>query len=492
MDIRFANAATADARAVPVFADKTLSDAAKALDAETSGAVTRAIEAGRFTGAPGDLAEIVAPSGVEATRLVAFGLGDQKKIDGAVLERAAAGIVKHLLITGATAVSLEIDGLGDAEAACRAALGATLAAYRFDQYRTKLPEAKKPSLSTVEIVRSDADSAQSAWEGGWEAVAAGVSLARDLVNEPSNILNPESYAERIEGLASHGLKVEVLGEAEMEKLGMHSLLGVGRGSERESKLVIMKWDGGKAGDAPLAFVGKGVTFDTGGISLKPPQGMEEMKGDMGGSAAVVGLMRALAGRKAKVNAIGIVGLVENMPDGRAQRPGDVVETMSGQTVEVLNTDAEGRLVLADALWYCQDKYKPRFMIDLATLTGAILIALGHEHAGVFSNDDELVGNLAMAGEASDELVWRFPLGDAYDKQIDSPIADMKNIGEGRLAGSITAAQFLQRFVNELPWVHIDIAGTGMWSGAKDPRLPTFGTGYGVRLLDRLVRDFYEG
>jgi len=491
MDIRFAASATADARAVPVFADKQLSEAAKALDSAAGGAVTRAIEAGRFTGAPGDIAEIVAPSGVEADRIVVFGLGDKGKVDGGALEKAAAGVVKHLLASGAKAVSLEIEGLGDAEAACRAALGATMAAYRFDQYRTKLPEAKKPSLTALEIVRSEADGVKTAWTTGWAAVADGVALARDLVNEPANILHPESYAARIKALAEHGLEIEILGEAEMEKLGMHSLLGVGRGSERESQLVIMKWNGGKAGDAPLAFVGKGVSFDTGGISLKPAQGMEEMKGDMGGSAAVVGLMRALAGRKAKVNAVGVVGLVENMPDGRAQRPGDVVTSMSGQTIEVLNTDAEGRLVLADALWYCQQTYKPRFMIDLATLTGAILIALGHEHAGIFSNNDELSENLTKAGQASEETVWRFPLGDAYDKQIDSPIADMKNIGEGRLAGSITAAQFLQRFVNDVPWVHIDIAGTGMWSGSKDPRLPTFGTGYGVRLLDRLVRDNYE-
>ncbi len=491
MDIRFAAAASGDAIAAPVFSGKTFSDAASALDEAAGGALRRALDAARFEGDAGDVLEIAAPSGVEATRIVLFGLGDKAKLDGGGLERAAAGVVKALLTGGAKIVSFRLQGLGDVEAACRAGLGATLAAYRFDKYRTKMPEAKKPSLTGVEIVRGDADACAQTWRDSWGPVADGVAFARDLVNEPANILHPESYVERINELGKLGLEIEVLGEAEMEALGMHSLLGVGRGSERESKLVVMKWNGGKSGDQPIAFVGKGVCFDTGGISLKPAQGMEEMKGDMGGSAAVVGLMRALAGRKAKANVIGVVGLVENMPDGRAQRPGDVVTSMSGQTIEVLNTDAEGRLVLADALWYCQDKYKPRFMIDLATLTGAILIALGHEHAGIFSNDDELAGRLSKAGEASDETVWRFPLGAAYDKQIDSPVADMKNIGEGRLAGSITAAQFLQRFVNDTPWVHIDIAGTGMWSGSKDPRQPTFGTGYGVRLLDRLVRDHYE-
>jgi leucyl aminopeptidase len=271
---------------------------------------------------------------------------------------------------------------------------------------------------------------KAAWQG-WAPVADGVTLARDLVNEPPNVIYPAAYAEKVKELSKLGLEIEVLGEAQMKKLGMHALLGVGQGSENESKMVIMKWNGGEKGEKPLAFVGKGVTFDTGGISLKPGQGMDEMKGDMGGSAAVVGLMAALAGRKAKANVVGVIGLVENMPDGKAQRPGDIVTSMSGQTIEILNTDAEGRLVLADALWYTQEKFDPKFIIDLATLTGAILISLGHEHAGVFSNDDDLVGKLAEAGKASDETVWRLPIGPEYDRQIDSPVADMKNIGEGR-------------------------------------------------------------
>ena len=331
---------------------------------------------------------------------------------------------------------------------------------------------------------------KKAWKS-WEAVAEGVKLARDFVMEPPNILYPEEYAKRIAKLEKEGLEIEVLGESQMKKLGMGSLLGVSQGSAREAKLVIMRWNGGKDGDKPLAFVGKGLTFDTGGISLKPGPGMEEMKGDMGGSAAVVGLMRALAGRKAKANVVGVVALVENMPDGNAQRPGDVVTSMSGQTIEILNTDAEGRLVLADALWYTQERFDPAFIIDLATLTGAVLIALGHEHAAIFSNDDKLADRLFAAGKASDEGVWRLPIGPEYDRHIDSDIADMKNLGQGRNAGSIAGAVFLQRFVNGKPWVHMDIAGTAMYAGSKDPRLPAFGTGYGVRVLDRLVRDFYE-
>jgi len=380
--------------------------------------------------------------------------------------------------------------VADLEGAARAGLGARLAAYRFDKYRTRLSDDKKPSLDTLEIVVTDAKAAKKVWKD-WEPVCEGVELARDLVNEVPNVLGPEEYARRVKKLDKLGLEIEVLGESAMKKLGMGALLGVGQGSAQESQLVVMKRMGGKEGDQPIAFVGKGVTFDTGGISLKPGEKMDEMKVDMGGSAAVVGLMAALAGRKAKVNVVGVIGLVENMPDGKAQRPGDIVTSMSGQTIEILNTDAEGRLVLADALWYTQKEFKPRFMIDLATLTGAILIALGQEHAGIFASDDKLADQLFKAGKASDEGVWRLPLGPEYDRQIDSDIADMKNIGMGRMAGSITAAQFLKRYTNDVPWCHIDIAGTGMHSGAKDPRLPTFGTGYGVRLLDRLVRDNYE-
>lgn len=489
MHIKFASKPSGDALGVAVYEKAALSPSAKALDDASGGTLTRAIKASRFTGDAGQVLEIAAPSGLKAARVVLYGLGAKKQVSGNVYEKAVAAAVKHLLLGGTQTLSLHIDA-EDGELSSRAALGASLAAYRFDQYRSRLKADRKPSLGTVEIVAADDKAAKKAWKS-WEPVAEGVKLARDFVMEPANILYPEEYAKRISKLEKEGLEIEVLGEAQMKKLGMGSLLGVSQGSVREAKLVIMRWNGGKEGDKPLAFVGKGLTFDTGGISLKPGPGMEEMKGDMGGSAAVVGLMRALAGRKAKVNVVGVVALVENMPDGNAQRPGDIVTSMSGQTIEILNTDAEGRLVLADALWYTQEKYDPAFIVDLATLTGAILIALGHEHAGIFSNDDKLADRMFAAGKASDEGVWRLPVGPEYDRQIDSDIADMKNLGQGRNAGSIAAAVFLQRFVNGKPWVHIDIAGTAMHSGSKDPRLPAFGTGYGVRLLDRFVRDYYE-
>ncbi|MGX6647609.1 leucyl aminopeptidase [Maricaulaceae bacterium MS644] len=490
MKIKFADSASGDVVAAPVYSGCALSDAAKALDAEAGGALERAMKASRFKGDAGQTLEIAAPTGVSTAKIVLFGLGEKKSVDGNTLEKAAATVVKGLLTSGAKTLSLRLDVAADLEGVGRAGLGATLGAYRFDKYRTKLSEDKKPSLTSVEIVVEDAKAAKKAW-ADWEGVADGVHLARDLVMEVPNVLGPEEYARRCKKLEKLGLEIEVLGEKEMKKLGMGALLGVGHGSVQESQMVIMKWTGAAAGEQPVGFVGKGVTFDSGGISLKPGQGMDEMKGDMGGSAAVVGAMAALAQRKAKVNAIGIIGLVENMPDGAAQRPGDIVTSMSGQTIEILNTDAEGRLVLADCLWYMQQEFNPKFIVNLATLTGAILVALGQEHAGIFSNDDTLAENLSKAGKASDETVWRLPLGPEYDRQIDSPVADMKNIGEGRNAGSITAAQFLQRFVNDKPWCHIDIAGVGMNASSKDPRNPAFGTGYGVRLLDRLVRDFYE-
>jgi len=321
------------------------------------------------------------------------------------------------------------------------------------------------------------------------ALADGVLLARDLVNEPPNILYPVEFARRATELKRLGVVVEVLDEKAMKKLGMNALLAVNQGSARESRVAVMRWEGGKRGTPPVAFVGKGVCFDTGGISIKPGGGMEDMKGDMAGAACVVGLMQALAGRKAKVNAVGVIGLVENMPDGNAQRPGDIVTSMSGQTIEIINTDAEGRLVLADVLWYTRNRFKPRFMIDLATLTGAIVVALGNEHAGLFSNDDRLAERLSRAGEETGERVWRMPLAAAYDKLIDSKFADMKNTG-GRQGGSITAAQFLQRFVDKTPWAHLDIAGTGFASPQNDIN-KSWGSGWGVRLLDHLVAEHYE-
>ncbi|MDP3298753.1 MAG: leucyl aminopeptidase, partial [Phenylobacterium sp.] len=369
-------------------------------------------------------------------------------------------------------------------------LGVRLGAYRFDRYRTKEAADKKPSVVRAEFVCADVEAAQAAFTT-LAALADGIAFARDLVSEPPNILYPVEFARRVKALETLGLEVEILGEAEMQKLGMGSLLGVGQGSARESQLAIMRWNGAADPAAqPIAFVGKGVCFDTGGISIKPAEGMEDMKWDMGGAAAVAGLMHALAGRKAKVNAVGVLGLVENMPDGDAQRPGDVVTSMSGQTIEIINTDAEGRLVLADALWYCQDRFKPKFMVDRATLTGAIIISLGNDYAGVFSNNDELADNLLAASKAEAEPLWRMPLPPAYDKQIDSMIADMKNTG-GRAGGSITAALFLQRFVNDLPWAHMDIASTAWKKPSSVPTLPEGATGYGVRLLNRMVADRYE-
>ncbi len=320
-------------------------------------------------------------------------------------------------------------------------------------------------------------------------MSEGTVIARDLVNEPANVLGPQEFADRARELESLGVEVEVLDEKAMRRLKMNALLAVGQGSPRGSRLAIMRWNGGAAKERPLAFIGKGVVFDTGGVSIKPASGMEDMKGDMAGAATVVGLMHALAARKARVNVVGMIGLVENMPDGLAQRPGDIVTSMSGQTIEVINTDAEGRLVLADALTYVQQKYKPALIVDLATLTGAIIVALGHQHAGMFSNDDELSARLTAAGEATGEKVWRMPLSKEYDKLINSKFADMKNTG-GRWAGSITAAQFLQRFVEDTPWAHLDIAGTGFKSPQNEIN-KSWGSGFGVRLLDRLVRDNYE-
>ena len=369
----------------------------------------------------------------------------------------------------------------------RIGYGATLATYRFDKYKSKKSKISFPK--NIKILSKNSKELSKKFNHK-KSVAEGVFLARDLVNEPSNILNPEDYAKKIKGLSKYGLKVEVLNEMKMKKLGMDSLLGVGRGSQYESQLVIMRWDGLKTKKTkPLCFVGKGVCFDSGGISLKPGNKMEEMIGDMGGSAAVVGLMKSLALRKAKANVIGVVGLVENMPDGTAQKPGDIIKSMSGQTIEIQNTDAEGRLVLADALWYAQERFKPEFMIDLATLTGAIVMSLGNKMAGIFSNNDSLSSKLFEAGEDSGDKVWRLPLSSSYDKMINSQFADMKNIGMGG-AGSITAAQFLQRFVNNVPWVHIDIAGTA--TGMEKNSINTsWATGFGVHLLDTFVSKFYE-
>ena len=481
---------------VTVSAGKVLSASATAADKASGGALTRAIAASRFAGDKGQWLEVLAPAGLSVSRVLLAGLGAADKIALATWEAIGGDATRRLMTSGETALAIAVDGIADSPvsagvAAARVAYGATLGAYRFDKYRTKQKATDKPTLTSVTVLTKQKATAEKAW-APLQAIAAGVAFTRDLVTEPGNIIYPASLAAEAKKLSRLGVKVEVLGEAAMKKLGMGALLGVGQGSKRESQMVVMRYDGGKAGTAPVAFIGKGVTFDTGGISIKPAGGMEEMKWDMGGAGTVIGLMMALAGRKAKVNAVGLVGLVENMPDGNAQRPGDVVTSMSGQTIEVLNTDAEGRLVLADVLWYCQDRFKPKFMVDLATLTGAIIISLGHEHAGLFANNDVLAERLAAAGKEEGEPLWRLPLTEAYDKALDSPIADMQNIaGPGAGAGSITAAQFLQRFVNNVPWAHLDIAGMA-WSKKDRPTVPKGATAFGVRLLDRLVHDHYEG
>ncbi|NDW07419.1 leucyl aminopeptidase [Jiella pacifica] len=461
-------------------------------------AVAKAAGIAKFKGKGLATLDLIAPAGVEADRLLVVGTHskdpaseeDFLKLGGTILAKtkgAATVTIRCELPAGGALSTADVARIG---------AGALLRAYDFDLYKTKKTksgdegdEEKNDAPSTLTLAVADPDAARAAFEQE-EAVASGTMLARDLVNEPANILGPVEYAERIQELAKHGIDVEVLGESEMKALKMNALLGVSQGSPRPPRLVIMRWNGAGKDEQPVAFVGKGVVFDTGGISIKPAGSMDEMKGDMGGSAAVVGLMRALAGRKAKVNAIGIVGLVENAVDGNAQRPGDIVTAMSGTTIEVLNTDAEGRLVLADALWYCQDRFKPKFMVNLATLTGAIIVALGNHHAGLFSNDDELAERLSAAGKASGEKVWRLPLGREYDKMIEGKFADIKNIGGGRAGGSITAAQFLKRFVNDVPWAHLDIAGTAMGSPSNEYN-QSWASGFGVRLLDRLVADHYQ-
>lgn len=454
--------------------------------------IKRIIEVSGFTGGLGKTAEAIETSSNGVEKIILVGVGEPGKLgndDWLKIGGAAFSCIGKSERATLTLALPETSIAGDE--AADAALGMILRSYKFDRYKTtkKDDNGEPKHAAKINICVADPASAKKAFEVA-EAVADGVLQARNLVNEPSNVLGPVEFAHEAEKLEKLGVKIEILGEKELKKLGMGALLGVAQGSVRPPRLVVMEWQGGKAKDQPVAFVGKGVVFDTGGISIKPAAGMEDMKGDMGGAAAVTGLMRALAGRKAKANVIGVIGLVENMPDGNAQRPGDIVTSMSGQTIEVINTDAEGRLVLADALHYTNDRFKPRFIINLATLTGAVLVALGQHHAGLFSNDDELADQLYDAGQASGEKLWRLPLGDEYDKMIDSKFADMKN-SSGRYAGSITAAQFLKRFVGETPWAHLDVAGTAMGSPSNEYS-QSWASGYGVRLLDRLVRDNFEG
>lgn len=484
MQVEFVGAPSPKAGIAVFLAEgESLPPAAAALDAKTGGAIQRVLDLGRFKGAAGQTQVLAAPAGVEAPFIVLVGLGAGAPSDLA-LETAAGHAYQALKTSGAEALAYACGDLSPAQAA-RTAFAVRLAAYRFAKYRTKDKPEAQPSIGKVEVAAADPEAARAAY-APLSAVADGVLLARDLVSEPPNVLYPATFAERCRELSRLGVEVEVLGEAELERLGMRTLLAVGRGSRKESQLVVMRWNGASGkGGAPLAFVGKGVTFDTGGISIKPADGMEDMKFDMGGAAAVTGAIAALAGRKAKVDAVGVLGLVENMPDGDAQRPSDIVVSMSGQTVEVINTDAEGRLVLADALWYCQERFKPRLIVDLATLTGAMIIALGMEYGGLFANDDGLAESLLAASAATGEKLWRMPLAPEYEKQIDSLAADMKNTG-GRPGGSITAALFLKRFIKDTAWAHLDIAPTAWRKDGKNPISPEGATGYGVRLLDHLA------
>ena len=475
-----------------VFCDDALKFGAATLKGlgDTAALVKRAAAASNFKGKSASTLDILAPEGLKAGRLIVIGTGKPDAIKETEMLKFGGVLAGKMRGAELVTVMAELPaGAMSAEQAASLASGVLLRAYAFDRYKTKKKDDDdKATDVAVSIAVSDVAAAKKAFAAD-ENVVEGVILARNLVNEPPNVLFPVEFARRASELKKLGVAVEVLDIKAMEKLGMGALLGVSQGSTQPGRMVIMRWNGGKKGEQPVAFIGKGVTFDTGGISIKPSGSMEDMKGDMGGAACVVGLMHALAGRKAKCNVVGAIGIVENMPDGNAQRPGDIVTSMSGQTIEIINTDAEGRLVLADVLWYVKEKFKPKFMVDLATLTGAILVALGTEHAGLFSNNDELSERLYAVGQMTGEKVWRLPMGPEYDKMMDSQFADMKNAG-ARNGGSITAAQFLQRFVGDTPWAHLDIAGTAM--GAPKTEInQSWGSGYGVRLLDRLVSDYYE-
>ena len=477
------------ALAIPVWSEDLLNDRLSGLPEGARGLAARAAEAQRFEREAATVAELYVEDSGIVRRVLLLGLGTARN-DEALFEKAGGALTARLLTSGEKRLVIDLSGAGlDGEAAARMAFGAAARGWRFDQYRTKLAVKQKPTLEEVVIV--GAVGGEEAWTRR-SALIDGMAFTRELVAEPANILYPESFVERCRArVAPLGVEIEVLDETQMAALGMGALLGVGQGSVKPPRLLAMRWNGGEAGAKPLVLVGKGITFDTGGISIKPAAGMEGMKWDMGGAGAVAGTMMALAGRKAKANVVGVCVLAENMPDGNAQRPGDVVTSMSGQTIEVINTDAEGRLVLADAITWAQRQYRPETLVDLATLTGAMIISLGHEFGGLFSNDDGLATRLTSAGTASGDRLWRMPLAPAFDKLIESPIADMKNVGP-REGGSITAAAFIQRFVDPgVKWAHLDIAGM-VWADKPGHLYDKGATGFGVALLDRFVSDNYEG
>ena len=470
-----------------------LSEAAKALDRKTGGSLSRAVKAEGFKGKSGETLVVAGPTGIPQKYLVLLGAGTPDALQPRDLEKIGSQLVALLNNKKSTAAALMLDVFkkGTDQAAGSIALGGLLNSYRFDKYLTTQPKDKKPTLKTLQLIVDNPPAARKVFADK-QKIVDGVFLTRDLVSEVPNVLYPESFATIIKReLSGLRVKVTVLDDKQIRKLGMGALEAVGKGSDRKHRLVTMEYRGGKTSQKPVAFVGKGVTFDTGGISLKPGPGMEDMKWDMAGAGAVTGLMKVLAARRAKVNAIGIVALAENMPSGGACRPGDIVKTMSGQTVEILNTDAEGRLILCDALWYAQQKFKPTHIVDLATLTGAVIIALGHEYGGLFANDDSLAKHLVQAGDAVGEALWQMPLNDAWDKAIDSPAADIKNIASSRDAGSAIGAHFLKRFIQPgVKWAHLDIAGVA-WSNKDRVGVPKGASAFGVRLLDRFVADHWE-
>lgn len=481
---------------VSVGAKNKLSSLAARIDKQVDGALSRAVAAGTFSGKLGDSLTVLQPAGRKNATYLLIGTGEAKDFGEIEAQQFGAAVFRAIRAIKGNDATVLVDAPEGSPAdiddiAAHAAYGAQLRSYTYDKYRTGADGTNNVQHAvraiTFMVPRPTVARRRYSPLG---AIAAGVDFSRDLVSEPSNIKTPKWMSAQCRKLSKLGVRVEVLGEAQMRKLKMEALLGVGQGSVQESQCVVMQWKGGKPTDKPVALVGKGVTFDTGGISIKPAGGMEDMIWDMGGAGTVIGAMHAIAGRKAKANVIGVVGLVENMPDGNAQRPGDIVKSMSGQTIEVINTDAEGRLVLADMLWYTQKRFKPTVMIDLATLTGAIMVGLGREYAGMYANKDELADRIARAGKAVGEKLWHMPLDEAYNKQINTPRADMKNVGP-RWGGSITAAQFLQRFTNGLDWAHLDIAGVA-WSDSDKPLMSKGATGFGVRALDRFVRDNYEG
>ena len=492
-NVTFAKPGRKPARTVVAFVGENLVFGSQLRSLGVEKLVRKAAAVADFKGKVRKSLELLAPAGTDLDRLILVGMGNPSEIspnDWLRLGGVAMGALGRA--TSATVLFERPDGRRvTGAAAAEFALGMKLRAYAFDNYKPAKPDdngAQRKGPAEITVLVSDLANARKAWPDR-SAAAAGVLLARDLVNEPANILGPVEFADRAKSVGRLGVKVEVLTEREMTKLGMRALLGVAQGSARPPRLVILRWNGAGNKQRPVAFVGKGVVFDAGGISIKPAGSMEDMKGDMAGAAAVTGLIHVLAARKARVNAVGVIGIVENMPSATAQRPGDIVTAMTGRTIEIVNTDAEGRLVLADTLAYTEDRFKPRFIIDLATLTGAIIVALGHHYAGMFATDDTLAAALTAAGEATGDRVWRMPLSREYDKQIDSKFAEIKNTG-GRAAGAITAAQFLKRFVKDTPWVHLDVAGTAMGSPQTETN-QSWASGWGVRLLDRLIADNYE-